>query len=190
MYVICMNGYSLLFFMCARSAMVFVTLIRGWSSNSKYSLLGRLRGVAQRISYEAVLRTLVLFIFSITQSFSIYGASFNSSLLLSILGGIWMVCFLAETHRAPFDFSEAESELVSGFNTEYSGSLFAFLFLSEYIIILFGCILFSMLFVSGPIGLQSCSYVVYPVAILITYVVIWVRITFCRYRYDQLIHLA
>jgi NADH:ubiquinone oxidoreductase subunit H len=128
-------------FFCVGSFIVFSVLLSGWSSNSKYSLIGCLRSIAQSISYEAVFSTLlVLFVFLLA-SFSLKSSFSSSSLFFIILLPIWFICTLAETHRAPFDFREAESELVSGFNTEYSGAYFAFIFLSEYSVLLFSSVL-------------------------------------------------
>jgi len=126
--------------------MVFCVIVSGWASNSKYSLIGSLRSIAQSISYESVFRTLlVLFIFIIF-SFSLKRFMVFSSLIFIYLLPIWVVCILAETHRAPFDFREAESELVSGFNTEYSGVYFAFIFLSEYSVLLFFSVVTVLVF--------------------------------------------
>jgi len=116
-------------------------LAAGWASNSKYSLLGAIRGVAQTISYEVrivliLLSPLILRItLNIVDLISLCHVPFF--FLLSLRAMRWFVRILAETNRSPFDFAEGESELVSGFNTEYSGGLFAFLFMAEYINILF-----------------------------------------------------
>jgi len=91
---------------------------------------------------------------------------------------------LAETHRAPFDFSEAESELVSGFNTEYSGMYFAFIFLSEYGALLYSCLLITYAFFYF-LCFRVLSFISF--SLVISFIFIWVRITFCRYRYDMLI---
>jgi NADH-quinone oxidoreductase subunit H len=94
---------------------------------------------------------------------------------------------LAETHRAPFDFRESESELVSGFNTEYSGAYFAFLFLSEYAILLYSCFLSVYVFL-GFLIRGALFLVVF--GLIFRFLFIWVRITFCRFRYDLLIIFA
>jgi len=126
---------------------------RGWASNSNYSLIGALRGVAQTISYEV--RLLIIFI-----SFLLCGAQFDFYKLINFqlffssffiffpLCLLWCVSRLAETNRTPFDFSEGESELVSGFNIEYSRGGFALLFLGEYASIIFIRFLISLLFFS------------------------------------------
>jgi NADH:ubiquinone oxidoreductase subunit H len=134
-------------FFCLGSFIVFPVLLSGWSSNSKYSLIGRLRSVAQSISYESVFSTILVLLLLITFSFSIRSLIYQSSFMSIFLLPLWFICTLAETHRAPFDFRESESELVSGFNTEYSGIYFAFLFLSEYGVLLFSCVLMSYIFV-------------------------------------------
>lgn len=135
-------------FFCVRSILVFSVLIAGWSSNSKYSLIGSLRSVAQSISYESVFRTILVLILFINMSYSIRSFQSFRSIINIYLIIVWVVCVLAETHRAPFDFREAESELVSGFNTEYSGVYFAFIFLSEYGVLLYSCILIYFIFFS------------------------------------------
>lgn len=178
-------NYSFVIFFCIGSAMVFSVLLAGWSSNSKYSLIGSLRSIAQSISYESVFSTIIVLFLFMTFSFSIRSIFNSSSLVYLLLLPIWFICTLAETHRAPFDFREAESELVSGFNTEYSGAYFAFIFLSEYGVLLYSCFLITYIFFSFVLPASVFLHVL--VSILISYVFIWVRITFCRFRYDLLI---
>ena len=178
-------NFSLLMFFCLTSLAVFPVLLSGWSSNSKYSLIGSLRSVAQSISYESVFSTLLVLIILLLFSFSIRSSIAQSSPSFLIFFIIWFICTLAETHRAPFDFRESESELVSGFNTEYGGAFFSFIFLAEYGILLFSSILLPLLFfgyflVFDPILISFFSLV-------LSYLFIWVRITFCRFRYDMLI---
>lgn len=184
-------NYSFLIFFSASSGIVFAVLLSGWSSNSKYSLIGRLRSIAQSISYEAVLRTiLVTFVFSI-MSFSIMSFSRLSSFMLLVIFPVWFICILAETHRAPFDFSESESELVSGFNTEYSGAYFAFLFLSEYAMLLYSCFLIVYVFFTPfYYSSQLRNIFLVSLSLLISFIFIWVRITYCRFRYDLLMIFA
>lgn len=184
-YLIITINYSLVIFFCIGSIMVFSVLLAGWSSNSKYSLIGSLRSVAQSISYESVFSTLLVLMLILLFSFSIRRSVSFSSLIFLPLLPVWIICTLAETHRAPFDFRESESELVSGFNTEYSGAYFAFIFLSEYTVLLYSCILISMLFFSWLVP-QTIFFLVI-LTLIFRFIFIWIRITFCRFRYDMLI---
>jgi len=183
------DSFSMLFFLVLRTLIIFFLLIRSWASNSKYALLGGLRRVRQAISYEAVFRTLIMLIIITFVRISILNLTIHSRFLILSIFLFWLISTLGETHRAPFDFREAESELVSGFNTEYSGKIFAFLFLGEYIILLFRRLLMGIFFMLGPLhlsvihGLQICS-------LLCCFLIIWIRITFCRFRYDLLMRLA
>ena len=172
-------------FFCIGSVIVFAVLLAGWSSNSKYRLIGRLRSVAQSISYESVFRTLLVLVIFLCFSFSIRSFAAQSSVLYLFIFPVWFICTLAETHRAPFDFRESESELVSGFNTEYSGAYFAFIFLSEYGVLLYSCVLITYIFFSSLIPYSVLSFISF--ALLLSFLFIWVRITFCRFRYDILI---
>ena len=181
-------NYSLLFFFCLRSFLVFPVLISGWASNSKYSLIGRLRSVAQSISYESVFRTLVVLFLMVSCSFCVSSYYVSSSFILLVLILPWVLCTLAETHRAPFDFRESESELVSGFNTEYGGAYFSFVFLAEYSMLLFSCCLIPCIFLSFllPIRVESFSLL----GLTIRFIFIWIRVTFCRFRYDRLMRVS
>nr|AEP27730.1 NADH dehydrogenase subunit 1 [Brachycerus muricatus] len=182
---------SVLFFLCVSSLSVYFIMLAGWSSNSKYALLGSLRSVAQVISYEV---SLILILMSFL--FMIYSFNFLDLLkyqeyvwfmfLAFPLCLMWFITMLAETNRSPFDFAEGESELVSGFNVEYSGGLFAMIFLAEYMNILFMSMLFSLLFM-GPV---LSSYSFYLKIGLMCFVWIWVRGTLPRYRYDKLMYMA
>jgi len=135
-------------FFCLSSLIVFPVLLSGWASNSKYRLIGRLRSIAQSISYEAVFSTLVVLVMFTVASFSLRSFVFSSSPLFLFLLLPWLICTLAETHRAPFDFRESESELVRGFNTEYGGAYFSFIFLAEYGMLLFSCFIIPLIFLS------------------------------------------
>lgn len=137
-------------FCCIRIGVYFI-IFSGWSSNSNYSLLGRLRAVAQTISYEVciILFFLIFFFLILTLNlniFLLYQEFFRFFLLNILIVFILIIIFLAETNRAPFDFAEGESELVSGFNIEYRRGGFALIFLAEYSIILFLRIIFSFIF--------------------------------------------
>lgn len=181
--------FSSLFFFCCTRLRVYRLIGSGWSSNSNYSLLGRIRGVAQTISYEV--RLLLIFI-----SFLVWGSQFNFSKIMDLqflffnsliffpLLIMWVISCLAETNRTPFDFSEGESELVSGFNIEYSRGGFALLFLGEYARIIFIRFLISLLFF-------RVNYLfLYFISMVWVYFFIWVRSCYPRYRYDKLINLS
>lgn len=183
--------YSLLFFMCCTALRVYGLLRAGWSSNSKYALIGSLRCVAQTVSYEVRL-ALILFCFVIlTLSydftlFSRYQLYIWFFFLLLPLSVCWFVSSLAETNRAPFDFAERESELVSGFNIEYSSGGFAILFIAEYARILF----MRGLLVGLLMGRSARRVMFYFKLGFIIYFFILVRGTLPRFRYDKLIFLA
>lgn len=180
------NSYSILAFIFLGTIIVFSNLLAGWASNSKYTYIGRLRSVAQSVSYESVLTTLVILVIVITSTYSIGSFIFNTSFLMFTIFPLWFFSTLAETHRAPFDFSERESELVSGYNTEYSGAYFAFVFLREYSSLIFSCGLIYYLFFSFRV-----SPLLFSVSVLaLSFIFILVRVTYCRYRYDFLISLA
>jgi NADH-ubiquinone oxidoreductase chain 1 len=119
-------SYSILAYLVLGSILVLLALLSGWSSNSKYTFIGRLRSIAQSVSYEAIFTTLVILSCILSQSYRILSIRRSFSLILFFtLIPLWGFSLLAETHRAPFDFSESESELVSGYNTEYGRANFA-----------------------------------------------------------------
>lgn len=187
-YIVMSINYRIVLFFLLGSIIVFSVLMSGWSSNSKYRLIGSLRSVAQSVSYESVFSTLIVIIILFIFSYSIRSFFNQSSIIFLFLFPVWLICTLAETHRAPFDFSESESELVSGFNTEYSGALFAFIFLSEYIILLYSCFLITYIFFIWlfPINVIIISFT----AFFFSFVFIWIRCTYCRFRYDFLIMIS
>lgn len=183
--------YSLLFFICCTALSVYSLLGAGWSSNSKYSLIGSLRCVAQTISYEVRLALILLsFIFLRStyrlKNFSEYQVYMWFLFLLFPLGIRWFIRRLAETNRSPFDFAEGESELVSGFNIEYSSGGFAILFIAEYARILF----IRGLFVALLCGNRARDIIFYLKFGVVIYFFILVRGTLPRFRYDKLITLA
>lgn len=182
---------STLFFLCCTRLGVYTTIRAGWSSNSKYSLLGRLRAVAQTISYEVRLALILLsFIFLVGGFdlclFRLYQRDVWLLWFTFPLSLIWFASCLAETNRTPFDFAEGESELVSGFNTEYRRGGFALIFIAEYARILFIRILFSLIFLGGD--LISPFY--YLKLVIVAFAFVWVRGTLPRFRYDKLMYLA
>nr|ANJ70525.1 NADH dehydrogenase subunit 1 [Hygrotus confluens] len=186
-----MFNMSMIFFLSVTSLGVYTVMIAGWSSNSSYSLLGGMRAVAQTISYEVSLALIFMSFMILVGGFSLmdfYKYQFYIWLIfLSFpLSMVWFVSSLAETNRTPFDFAEGESELVSGFNVEYSSGGFALIFLSEYSSILFMSMLFSVLF----LGSNLFSIIFYMELVFISFMFLWVRGTLPRFRYDKLMYLA
>nr|YP_009183171.1 NADH dehydrogenase subunit 1 [Potamilus leptodon]ALM54898.1 NADH dehydrogenase subunit 1 [Potamilus leptodon] len=171
-------------FLCISSLAVYTTLMAGWASNSKYALLGAIRAMAQTISYEVTMTLIIIFyLFLMMQMDMVTIRSINFSMptiTLSIpLATMWTAVILAETNRAPFDFAEGESELVSGFNVEYGGAGFAFLFMAEYSNILMMSLLTACM-LTGTLLMST------PVAVMF----LWARATLPRYRYDLLMAMA
>nr|APT41439.1 NADH dehydrogenase subunit 1 [Psychodopygus squamiventris maripaensis] len=182
---------GIMFFFSCISLGVYTVMLAGWSSNSNYALLGGLRAVAQTISYEVSLILLILSFILLINSFNFFGfmkmQEYIWFIVLSIpLGMMLLTSLLAETNRTPFDFAEGESELVSGFNVEYSSGGFALIFLGEYAMILF----MSMLFILMFLGADIFSLKFYLELVSLSFVFIWVRGTLPRYRYDKLMYLV
>nr|YP_009051015.1 NADH dehydrogenase subunit 1 [Allantus luctifer]AIG61943.1 NADH dehydrogenase subunit 1 [Allantus luctifer] len=182
---------SILFFLCCMSLGVYSIMIAGWSSNSKYSLLGGLRSVAQTISYEVSLAIILMSFIFLIENYSFLEFYYIQKYVWVIfiffpLSIIWFIVCLAETNRTPFDFSEGESELVSGFNVEYSSGGFALIFMAEYSSILLMSMLFSLIFLGG--NLYSLMF--YLNLSFISFLFILVRGTLPRLRYDKLMTMA
>nr|WIL96428.1 NADH dehydrogenase subunit 1 [Pseudomiza obliquaria] len=182
---------GVLFFFCCTSLGVYTVMVAGWSSNSNYALLGGLRSVAQTISYEVSLALIfmsgILMIMDFNMiKFMEYQNLIWFMFLMFPLSLCWLSSSMAETNRTPFDFAEGESELVSGFNVEYSSGGFALIFLAEYSSILF----MSMLFVLIYLGGYNMSLFFYLKLVFISFMFIWVRGTLPRYRYDKLMYLS
>nr|AFU50158.1 NADH dehydrogenase subunit 1 [Necydalis ulmi] len=184
-------NFSFLFFLSISSLSVYTIMLAGWSSNSNYSLLGSLRSVAQTISYEVSLAMILLSMLFLILSFNILDMMKYQEYVWSIffmmpLFFMWIVSSLAETNRTPFDFAEGESELVSGFNVEYSSGGFAMIFLAEYASILF----MSMMSVFLFMGANLFSLLFFFKVGFLSFFWIWVRGSYPRFRYDKLMYLA
>jgi len=201
---------GLLFVLAVSSVGVYGIILGGWSSNNKFSLMGGLRSAAQMISYEVPLGFAVVSVVLMAGSLSLVEiVEAQRSLPLwflfpwGLLGfGIFFVCGVAETNRNPFDLPEAESELVGGFHTEYSGMKFAFFFLGEYANMIVVSCMATVLFLGGWLrpfpNWEAFAFldVIPPViwfalkvaVFLFTY--IWFRGTFPRYRFDQLMQVG
>nr|YP_004347836.1 NADH dehydrogenase subunit 1 [Tetraodon miurus]BAK09847.1 NADH dehydrogenase subunit 1 [Tetraodon miurus] len=188
---------TILFILALSSLAVYSILGSGWASNSKYALVGALRAVAQTISYEVslglILLSLIIFAGGFTlQTFNISQESIWLIIPTWPLAAMWYISTLAETNRAPFDLTEGESELVSGFNVEYAGGPFALFFLAEYANILFMNTLSAILFLGAshiPTFPELTTTNLMIKAALLSLVFLWVRASYPRFRYDQLMHL-
>nr|ATY48743.1 NADH dehydrogenase subunit 1 [Gynaephora aureata] len=182
---------GILFIISCLSMGVYGIMVAGWSSNSNYSLLGSLRSVAQTISYEVSLVMILLSSILMVMDFNLmyfffYQLNIWFLILMFPLSLCWISSMLAETNRTPFDFAEGESELVSGFNVEYSGGGFALIFLSEYSSILFMSLMFVLIYMGG----YELTLFFYLKLLFISFLFIWIRGTLPRYRYDKLMYLA
>nr|YP_010526959.1 NADH dehydrogenase subunit 1 [Marumba gaschkewitschii]QVT10992.1 NADH dehydrogenase subunit 1 [Marumba gaschkewitschii]UXR12296.1 NADH dehydrogenase subunit 1 [Marumba gaschkewitschii] len=182
---------GILFFLCCTSMGVYTVMVAGWASNSNYALLGGLRAVAQTISYEVsmalILMSSIIMIMDFNLMLFIFYQKFIWMMFVMFpLTLMWISSMLAETNRTPFDFAEGESELVSGFNIEYSSGGFALIFLAEYSSILFMSLLFVIIYMGG----YELGLFFYLKLSLISFLFIWVRGTLPRYRYDKLMYLA
>nr|WAO28737.1 NADH dehydrogenase subunit 1 [Megascolecidae sp. BS2]WAO28750.1 NADH dehydrogenase subunit 1 [Megascolecidae sp. BS7] len=183
--------FSVLYFLCVSSMNVYSTFMAGWSSNSKYALLGALRGVAQTISYEVSMSLILLSALMLIMTMDFTKMATYSWILMMLmpLTVIWFITNLAETNRTPFDFAEGESELVSGFNVEYSSGLFAMIFMAEYMNILVMSLFTSIVFMSMPDMFMS-DMLLLTKTMFIAMLFVWVRATFPRMRYDHLMNLT
>nr|ALJ10624.1 NADH dehydrogenase subunit 1 [Cryptotriton sp. MVZ Herp 263575] len=189
---------SILFMLALSSLTVYSILGSGWASNSKYALIGALRAVAQTISYEVSLGLILLCLILLAGGFLLI--NFNTTqenmwLLIPTwpMAIMWFTSTLAETNRAPFDLTEGESELVSGFNVEYAGGPFALFFLAEYANILMMNTLSATLFLGTTfhhLQPEMSTLTLITKASTLTIIFLWVRASYPRFRYDQLMHLV
>nr|BBU25839.1 NADH dehydrogenase subunit 1 [Pseudanthias squamipinnis] len=188
---------AVLFILALSSLAVYSILGSGWASNSKYALIGALRAVAQTISYEVSLGLILLSLIIFTGGFTLHTFNITQESIWLImpawpLAGMWYISTLAETNRAPFDLTEGESELVSGFNVEYAGGPFALFFLAEYANILLMNTLSATLFLGAyhlPTFPELTSLNLMTKAAMLSILFLWVRASYPRFRYDQLMHL-
>nr|YP_009388937.1 NADH dehydrogenase subunit 1 [Ptyodactylus guttatus]BAX77897.1 NADH dehydrogenase subunit 1 [Ptyodactylus guttatus] len=185
---------SLLLILALSSLAVYSILWSGWASNSKYALLGALRAVAQTISYEVTLGIILLSSVMLAGGFCLRNllTTQEPTWLITCLwpmAMMWYVSTLAETNRAPFDLTEGESELVSGFNVEYAAGPFALFFLAEYSNILLMNTLTCILFLA-PSPTTTFTFNLMLKTTLMTLGFLWARASYPRFRYDQLMHLV
>lgn len=186
---------GLLFLLSISSIGVYAILISGWSSNSKYAFLGSLRAAAQMISYEVSIGLILSSIILISGSLNLSSIINAQSQSISFITPLWPIALmfiiscLAETNRAPFDLTEGESEIVSGYNVEYSSMSFALFFLAEYSHIIFMSLLIIVLFWGGNLFTLFSEFSLILKSIIFIFFFIWVRTSFPRVRYDQLMSL-
>ena len=174
---------------------VYAILMSGWSSNSKYAFLGSLRAAAQMISYEVSIGLIIISVvlcsgsLNLTKIVQTQEQSIWFLLPLLPSGFMFFISCLAETNRAPFDLTEGESELVSGYNVEYSSMSFALFFLAEYSHIIFMSFLFVLMFMGGWSFIISLNILLTLKGTFIVFLFVWIRTSFPRLRYDQLMNL-
>jgi NADH-quinone oxidoreductase subunit H len=187
---------GVLYFLALSSLSVYGIVLGGWASNSKYSLLGGIRGAAQMISYEIALGLSLVPVVMLSRSFSlveITNAQRNYPFILvqpvSFL--LFFIAAVAEIKRIPFDLPEAENELGAGYHTEYSGMRFGLFFLGEYINMIVLGSLVAVFFLGGWHGpiLPPLLWFIIKVGVIV-FILIWMRATFPRIRYDQLMNMG
>ncbi len=189
---------GVLYILALASVGVYGIVLAGWASNSKYSLLGGLRSSAQMISYELAAGLAIVSVFMLSESLSLQkivadqanGAWYAFKQPIAFI--LFFICSIAEINRTPFDLPEAESELVSGFCTEYSSMKYAMFFMAEYANMVTVCAVTTTLFLGGwhgPAILPGWIWFIAKVYFLI-FTCMWIRATFPRYRYDQLMRLG
>nr|UQT68121.1 NADH dehydrogenase subunit 1 [Mesoplodon grayi] len=188
---------GVLFMLAMSSLAVYSILWSGWASNSKYALIGALRAVAQTISYEVTLAIILLSVLLMNGSFTLSTLITTQEQLWLLfpswpLAMMWFISTLAETNRAPFDLTEGESELVSGFNVEYAAGPFALFFLAEYANIIMMNMFTTILFLGpfhDPYTPEMYTTNLILKTLLLTMLFLWIRASYPRFRYDQLMHL-
>jgi NADH-quinone oxidoreductase subunit H len=191
---------SLLFIFALSSLNAYSIIMAGWVSNSKYAFLVSLRAAAQVISYEISLGLILLPIVIFSNSLNLTQIVLSQEDIFNIFplffsSILFFISILAETSRVPFDLSEAESELVSGYHVEYSSIGFTLFFLAEYSNILLMSCLFVNLYLGGWLPILDLFYLPnwfwFSIKLLVVlYIFVWIRATLPRYRYDQLMRLG
>ncbi|MDP2205514.1 MAG: NADH-quinone oxidoreductase subunit NuoH [Alphaproteobacteria bacterium] len=194
---------GILYLFAISSLGVYGILMAGWASNSRYAFLGGLRSAAQMVSYEVSIGLVLVCVLLTTGSLNltqivVTERPFWVDLLLFPMFVVFVISALAETNRAPFDLPEGESELVGGYNVEYSSMTFALFFLGEYMNMILMAAMATVLFLGGwlpPFGIEALSFVpgviwfAFKVSFIL-FIFLWARATLPRYRYDQLMRLG
>ncbi|GAN62341.1 NADH-quinone oxidoreductase chain H [Acetobacter indonesiensis NRIC 0313] len=194
---------GILYLLAISSLGVYGMLIAGWASNSKYAFLGGLRSAAQMVSYEVSIGLVIVSVLLAVGSLNLNDIVLAQRhvwfcLPMFPMFIVFFISALAETNRAPFDLPEGESELVAGFFVEYSSLAFGLFFLGEYANMILMSAMVSILFLGGwlpPLGIAPFTWLPGPIWLIFKilfclFVFIWVRATFPRYRYDQLMRLG
>jgi NADH-quinone oxidoreductase subunit H len=194
---------GILFLFAVSSLGVYGILMAGWASNSKYAFLGALRSAAQMVSYEISMGFVIVTVLMCVGSLNltdIVMAQKNVWFIIPLfpMAVIFLISILAETNRHPFDLPEAEAELVAGFNVEYSAMAFALFFLGEYANMILMSALMAILFLGGwlpPLDIAPLNLIPGPLWLaakiaFVLFIFLWVRASFPRYRYDQLMRLG
>jgi NADH-quinone oxidoreductase subunit H len=187
---------GVLYFLGLSSLAVYGVALGGWASNSKYALLGGIRGLSQLISYELSMGLAIVPVILSARSFSLTDIVMAQqtvpfALLHPVAFLIFLVSIMAESRRVPFDIPEAENEIVAGFHTEYSGMRFGLFFVGEYINVIILGSMMTVLFLGGWHGPVLPGVVWFGIKVLaVAFFFIWVRGTLPRLRYDQLMHFG
>lgn len=196
---------GVLYLLAISSLGVYGIIISGWASNSKYAFLGAIRSSAQMISYEVSIGLVIICVLIASGSTNLSEIvlareemSLAMKLLLAPMAVVFFISILAETNRHPFDLPEAESELVAGYNVEYSSTAFALFFLGEYANMILTSAMLVILFMGGWLPIINSPYLAFIPGIIwfaikimfILFCFLWVRATLPRYRYDQLMRLG
>ncbi len=194
---------GILYVFAISSLSVYSIIMSGWSSNSRYAFLGTLRSSAQMVSYEVSIGLIIINVLICSNSLNLIQVVKAQTFIYYIiplfpLFLLFYISSLAETNRPPFDLPEAEAELVAGYFVEYSAMTFAQFFLGENINIIFMCSFITTLFLGGWLPIINLSFL-YLIPGIIWFLIklllflfsfVWVRVTFPRYRYDQLMRLG
>ncbi len=196
---------GMLYLLAISSLGVYGIIIAGWASNSNYAFLGAIRSAAQMISYEVSMGLVVITVLLSVGSLNLTDIVIKQQampwyiqLLMLPMAVIFFISILAETNRLPFDLPEAEAELVAGYNVEYSSMPFALFFLGEYANMILTSAMMTILFLGGwlpPFGIEFFNFIPGVIWFLakicfVLFCFLWVRATFPRYRYDQLMRLG
>lgn len=204
-FVVADINVGVLYILAISSLSVYGIIIAGWSSNSVYAFLGSIRSAAQMISYELSISLVIINVLLVTGSLNLTEIIEAQKtiplwieLMISPMFVVFFISILAESNRLPFDIPEAESELVAGYNVEYSSMPFALFFLGEYANMILLSAMTVIFFMGGylpPFGLEILEFIPAPIWFIskisiLLFIFLWIRATMPRYRYDQLMRIG